>query len=58
MNENEDLYRYHSTTPSIPDCTYLSYGMGTYNNNILGTYNQQSLNTIKEEQLKKRDNQY
>jgi hypothetical protein len=44
MNENEDLYRYHSTTPSIPDCTYLSYDMGTYNNNILGTYNQQSLN--------------
>ena len=44
MNENADLYRYHSMTPAIPDCTYLSYGMGTYNNNILGTYNQQSLN--------------
>ena len=44
MNENSDLYRYHSTTPAIPDCSYLTYNMGIYNNNILGTYNQQSLN--------------
>ena len=44
MNEYEDLYRYHGTTPAIPDCTYLSYGMGAGNNNILGMYNTQSLN--------------
>ena len=43
MNDSRELYRYNSTTPSLPDQAFLNYSDAVFsNNNPLSTYNNAS----------------
>lgn len=43
MNDSRELYRYNSTTPSLPDQAYFNYSDAQFsNNNPLSTYNNSS----------------